>query len=133
MRTFVLEGHTYTAPDKLGAGIIQRYQTATRRRFMQDAPGALEMNARDRHDLYTRWMEEFATSYDNVIAILELVLTPTEGAPAVSAMYDQLQDMDALKAVTDFFTEAAELIMSGPPSLPSTSAVTKASRTTKRK
>lgn len=133
MRTFTLGGHTFTAPDAIGAGIVQRYQTGLRKAFLADHPDCVGVDTPEKQATFEAWLSEWAMTAENTVLILATTLTAPDGAPSFALLYDGLQDASEAAAVVDFFSQGVERVMNGPSTSPSRSAATKASPTKRRK
>jgi hypothetical protein len=129
MQTFTFNGHEYTAPDQIGIGTVQLYNTILRRAFIAENPQAVSMGAIEKSHAFQTFMVEYSESYDNLLAILKLVLTPAPGSPDVETSFKALQNPAELTAVTDFFTEAVQNLTATPlPSPKSSKSSTKGGR-----
>jgi hypothetical protein len=138
MQTFTLDSYTFTAPDQVGAGIVQTYQTTLRRAFLRDCPEYATVTDGDdaeRTAAFEAWLADFATSTANTVLILDATLTAVDptNTPSMKALYDGLQDASAAVSVVDFFSQGVQRVMQAPSPSRKTGAASKGRPTARRK
>lgn len=103
-KQFTLGGYPYTAPERIGSGIIARVNERMHKQYAKEHPNAIGDT-----DAYAAWFAANSNGYFYATCIMLAMLTRDRDArgnqsPPVLQAYDEAEDAE-VEAIVGFFIE----------------------------